>query len=94
MFDIMTLCETPSVLMNLLRSRCVVVLVKFLNVLAHDVNMVRGKPSSRLDRGVDIPITLSLEIGFYLCLCCAIPRVQGGSWCPAVGESDPIHKPE
>ena len=33
-FDIMTLCETPSVLMNLLRSRCVVALVKFLNVLA------------------------------------------------------------
>ena len=33
-FNIMTFCETPSVLMNLLRSRCVVVLVKFLNVLA------------------------------------------------------------
>ena len=58
-FDIMTLCETPSVLMNLLRSWCVVVLVKFLNALAHAVNMVRGKPSSRLDRGVGIPFTLS-----------------------------------
>ena len=36
-FDIMTFGETPSVvvfLMNLLRSRCVVVLVKFLKVLA------------------------------------------------------------
>ena len=33
-FDIMTLYETPSVLMNLLRSRCVVVLVKYLKVLA------------------------------------------------------------
>jgi len=33
-FDIMTLCETPSVLMNLLRSRCVVAVVKFLKVLA------------------------------------------------------------
>ena len=33
-FDIMTLCETPSVLMNLLRLRCVVAVVKFLNVLA------------------------------------------------------------
>ena len=33
-FDIMTLCDTPSVLMNLLRSRGVVVLVKFLKVLA------------------------------------------------------------
>ena len=30
--------------------------------------MVRGKPNSRLDRGVDIPITLSLEIGFYMLL--------------------------
>ena len=26
--------------------------------------MVRGKPSSRLDRGVDIPFTLSVGIGF------------------------------
>ena len=30
----MTLCETPSVLMNLLRSRCVVAVVKCLKVLA------------------------------------------------------------
>ena len=58
MFDIMTLCETPSVLMNLLRSQCVVAVVKFLKE-PHAVNMVRGKPSSRLDRGVDIPFTLS-----------------------------------
>ena len=34
MFDIMTLGETPSVLMNLLRSRGVVAVVKFLKVLA------------------------------------------------------------
>ena len=33
-FDIMTLCETPSVLTNLLRSRGVVAVVMFLNVLA------------------------------------------------------------
>ena len=33
-FDIMTLYETSSVLMNLLRSRYVVVVVKFLKVLA------------------------------------------------------------
>ena len=33
-FDIMTFGETPSVLMNLLRSRCVVAVVKFLKVLA------------------------------------------------------------
>ena len=49
-FDIMTLCETPSVLMNLLRSQCVVAVVKFLNVLATCRNMVRGKPSSQSDR--------------------------------------------
>ena len=30
--------------------------------------MVRGKPSSQLDQGVDIPITLPLEIGFYMLL--------------------------
>ena len=30
--------------------------------------MVRSMPSSRSDRGVDIPITLSLEIGFYMLL--------------------------
>jgi len=35
-----------------------------------------------------------IEIGIYLCLCCATPRVQGGSWCPVVGESDPIHRTE
>src|SRR6185312_4428552 len=27
---------------------------------------------------------------FYLCLCCATPQVQGGSWCLVVGERDPI----
>ena len=37
--------------------------------------MVRGKPSSRLDRGVDIPPTLSVGIGFILC--CATLRLLG-----------------
>ena len=39
-FDILTLCETPSVLMNLLRSRCVVVPVKFLKVLWYTASLV------------------------------------------------------
>ena len=58
--------------------------------------MVRGKPSSRLDWGVDIPITLSLEIGLYMLLLIntAATRDKVGPWCPVVGESDPIHKPE
>ena len=57
--------------------------------------MVRGKPSSRLDWGVDIPITLSLEIGFILLLInTATSRDKVGPWSPVVGESDPIHKPE
>ena len=58
--------------------------------------MVRGKPSSRLDRGVDIPITLSLEIGFYMLLLIntATTRDKVGPWSSVVGESDPIHKPE
>ena len=64
MFNIMTLCETPSVLMNLLRSRCVVVLVKFLDVLATCRKYGTRKPSNRLDRGVDI-LTLSLRDRFY-----------------------------
>src|SRR6185312_14909067 len=41
-----------------------------------------------------IYLSLSLRDRFYLCLCCATPQMQGGSWCPVVGESDPIHKPE
>ena len=58
--------------------------------------MVRGKPSSRLDRGVDIPITLSLEIGFYMLLLIntATTRDKVGPWSSIVGESDPIHEPE
>ena len=58
--------------------------------------MLRGKLSSRLDWGVDIPITLSLEIGFYMLLLINTAAIMDevGPWCPVVGESDPIHKPE
>ena len=63
--------------------------------------MVRGKPSSRLDRGVDIPVTLSLEIGFEMLLLINTTTSRdkggpdtGGPWSPVVGESVPIHKPE
>ena len=58
--------------------------------------MVRDKSNSRLDRGVDIPITLSLEIGFYMLLLIntVTTRDDVGPWSPVVGESDHIHKPE
>ena len=65
MFDIMTFGETPSVLLNLLRSRCVVVLVKFLNVLAtchkiwYAVSLVTDWT------GEWIYLTLSLRDRFY-----------------------------
>jgi hypothetical protein len=50
--------DTPSVLMNLIRSQCVVVWVKRLKVLATYRELwVSGKPSSQLDRRVDIPPT-------------------------------------
>ena len=56
--------------------------------------MVRGKPSNRLDRGVDIPDTL-VGIGFIFMLRNTVTtRDEVGPWCPVVGESDPIHKPE
>ena len=57
--------------------------------------MVRGKPSSRLDRGVDIPFTLSVGIGFIIMLRNnTTSRDKVRPWSPVVGESDPIHKPE
>jgi hypothetical protein len=50
--------DTPSVLMNLIRSQCVVVRVKRLKVLATCRELwVSGKPSSQSARGVDIPPT-------------------------------------
>ena len=61
--------------------------------------MVCGKPSSRLDRGVDIPDTL-LGIGFIVMLRNTTTSRDkggpgtGGPWSPVVGESDPIHEPE
>ena len=62
--------------------------------------MVRGKPSSRLDRGVDIPFTLSVGIGFIFMLRNTTTSRDkggpgtGGPWSPVVGESVPIHEPE
>ena len=57
--------------------------------------MIRGKPSSRLDRGVDIPFTLSVGIGFIIMLRnTTTSRDKVQPWSPVVGESDPIHKPE
>ena len=62
--------------------------------------MVRGKPSNRLNRGVDI-LTLSLGDRFLNVIVdqhCGFKgqgwTVMGGPWSPVVGESDPIHKPE
>ena len=58
--------------------------------------MVRGKPSSRLDRGVDI-LTLSLRDRFlimFMLINTATRRDKVGPWSPVVGESVPLHKPE
>ena len=58
--------------------------------------MVRGKPSSRLDRGVDI-LTLSLRDRFlimFMLINTATTRDKVEPWSPVVGESVPIHKPE
>jgi hypothetical protein len=50
--------DTPSVLLNWIRSQCVVVRVKRLKVLATCRELwVSGKPSSQSARGVDIPPT-------------------------------------
>ena len=58
--------------------------------------MVRGKPSNRLDRGVDI-LTLSLRDRFliiFMLINTVARRDKVGPWSPVVGESVPIHKPE
>ena len=58
--------------------------------------MVRGKPSKRLDRGVDI-LTLSLRDRFlimFMLINTATTRDKVGPWSPVFGESVPIHKPE
>ena len=65
MFDIMTLCETPSVLMNLLRSRCVVAVVKFLKVLATCRNIWYAASLVADWTGEWIYLTLSLRDRFY-----------------------------
>ena len=58
--------------------------------------MVRGKPSNRLDRVVDI-LTLSLRDRFlimFMLINTATRRDKVGPWSPVVGESVPIHKPK
>ena len=58
--------------------------------------MVRGKPSNRLDRGVDI-LTLSLRDRFlimFMLINTATTRDKVGPSSHVVGESAPIHKPE
>ena len=58
--------------------------------------MVCGKPSNRLDRGVDI-LTLSLRDRFlimFMLINTATRRDKVGPWSPVVGESDSVHKPE
>ena len=58
--------------------------------------MVRGKPSNRVDRGVDI-LTLSLRDRFlimFMLINTTARRDKVGPWSPVVGESVPIHKPK
>jgi hypothetical protein len=58
MCSIMERNDTPSVLINWLRSRCVPIGVKCLKVLTTCREFwVSGKPSNQSDRGVDIPPT-------------------------------------
>jgi hypothetical protein len=67
MCSIMERNDTPSVLINWLRSRCVPIGVKRLKVLTTCREFwVSGKPSSQLARGVDIPLTTHLASSGYL----------------------------
>jgi hypothetical protein len=67
MCSIMERNDTPSVLLNWLRSQCVPIGVKCLKVLTTCREFwVRGKPSSQSARGVDIPPTTHLASSGYL----------------------------
>jgi hypothetical protein len=67
MCSIMERNDTPSVLLNWLRSRCVPIGVKRLKVLTTCREFwVSGKPSSQSARGVDIPPTTRLASSGYL----------------------------
>jgi hypothetical protein len=60
--------DTPSVLLKLIRSRCVPIGVKRLKVLTTCREFwVSGKPSSQSAWGVDIPPTTRLASSSYLC---------------------------
>jgi hypothetical protein len=66
MCSIMERNDTPSVLTNWLRSRCVVIGVKRLKVLATCRELwVSGKPSNQSARGVDIPPTTRIWFSCY-----------------------------
>jgi hypothetical protein len=55
--------DTPSVLLNLIRSQCVVIEVKHLKVLTTCREFwVSGKPSNQSVRGVDIPPTTRILV--------------------------------
>ena len=57
--------------------------------------MVHGKPSSRLDRGVDITSHSLLGIGFnFMLRNTTARRDKVRLWSPVDGESDSVHKPE
>jgi hypothetical protein len=97
MCSIMERNDTPSVLLNWLRSRCVPIGVKRLKVLTTCREFwVCGKPSSQSARGVDIPPTTRLASSGYLCLtsgntCCKGNKEYGfcsraTDVCPALWE--------
>jgi hypothetical protein len=55
--------DAPSVLLNLIRSQCVVVRVKRLKVLTICREFwVSGKPNNQSARGVDIPPTTRILV--------------------------------
>jgi hypothetical protein len=67
MCSIMERNDTPSVLLNWLRSQCVPIGVKRLKVLATCRELwVSGKPSSQSARGVGIPPITRLASSGYL----------------------------
>jgi hypothetical protein len=78
MCNIMERNDTPSLLLNWLRSRCVPIGVKRLKVLTTCCEFwVSGKPSNQLGRGVDIPPTTRLASSSYLSSTCGNTCCKG-----------------
>ena len=95
MFEIMTLCETPSVLMNLLRSRCVVVLVKFLKVLVTCRKYGTRQAQQPIGPGSGYTFhSLSRDRFYFMLRNTTTSRDKVRPQSPVVGESGTIHKPE